>query len=381
MTQVMDLPPATQPVVGLEPQDAHLAMAVVSGCKNRVMDCISQGGRVCVARLSISGPLTEDGWVKLSLSGTWPLQVACESVTLVQWASYFGLAEVLEVLLRNGGSATATSELDPQLGDLAPFLLASMGGRGSCLRLLAHYNADVNVTTPGGGYSALHLAALYVGPQIIGTLIDLNIEVDTINASFKSALFSFVEYGDDAAIPLLAAAGANLNTPVPILRANHGVLAHWYSSRIEILTPFAEAVANDDLPSMKSLILLGADTEMSGTTWMQSADYDDQGLCDVVNNELLPWVEKELDQRPFFAFLMSMAREYDCMVLGLGPCTLVAGFIGLRIGVERGHLHRACDAIRSGRVRARSPWPWCDGAYYIQYREQLDPVRRNMLAT
>ena len=50
------------------------------------------------------------------------------------------------------------------------------------------------------------------------------------------------------------------------------------------------------------------------------------------------------------------------------PSRLVCEVCGsYSVRVERGR-QRARDAIDSERVRARSPWPWCDGAYYMQYR-------------
>ena len=42
----------------------------------------------------------------------------------------------------------------------------------------------------------------------------------------------------------------------------------------------------------------------------------------------------------------------------------------MKVGLERGRLCRARDAIVSGRVRARAQGPWFGGAYYVQYKLQ-----------
>ena len=373
MMQMEQLLPSTDPVDGTDPWDGLLATAVIEDNAAGLQSRLLQGGLVDRARLAIAGPIFEGGRVQLSC-GSWPMVVECESATLVQWAAWFGYYEVLEVLLLNGGSATATSEVAQRQGDLAPFLLASMGGNNRCLCLLASHHADINVLSPLSCYSALHYAATYVEtPGTLKTLIDLGVDLDIVSSGLETALYIAVEFGDVDAIRLLGAAGANVNTPRPLLFSNHGVRAHWYMSRVEIRSPFVLAVANNDLASMKELILLGADASVPGTDWVQSANYDDQVLQGnaTVQTQLRPWAEEErwpLDQQSFFTFLMSTRGYGYSSHMGQTGRGLVAAYLGLRSRVERGRLRRVLDAIRSDRVRACSSWPWCDGAYYIQYQ-------------
>lgn len=327
-------------------------------------------------RLTISGPVINRGEVELTF-GSWPVKVECGSATLVQWASYCGYYEMLEALLRNGGSAKATSELEPQQGDLAPFLLASMGREDRCLRLLASHHADVNVVSPFTGYSALHIAAMgthrvwWDHTSTLKTLIDLGVNKELVTGSFETALYIAVTFGDVDAINLLGAAGANVNTPRLLLHSSHGSLAYWYDSRMEVNSPFVEAVANNDFESMKALIIFGADTENKGTAWMQCAGYNDQVIPGnlTVREQLLPWIEQEMEpEQAFFAFLVCMCkRSYNG---NSNTNELVAKFVGMKVGLERGRLCRARDAIVSGRVHARASGPWFDGAYYIQYKLQ-----------
>lgn len=361
----------TYAVEGTDHHDKLVANAVMDNCPTLLASRLRAGGLAMRPRLIVAGTVSDEGWVDMFGLGTWPVEVECQTVNLIQWAARCGYYKVLEVLLQNGGDADATSEQEPRPGDLAPFLYAAMLGTAHsnrCLQVLAAHHANVNVVDPWCGNSALHLASnLHDSTTTMRMLVELGVGLEIINNNLMTALYVALEYGDVEAIRFLGSVGADMKKVRPILRPNHGMDPR-YDSRVEIVTLFVQAVATGCIECMKELVLLGADVEVSNATWVQSEEYNEQkSIGELVNSDFLPWLEAELNQAEAFVTFLMSTRRYSGL-MGHAGRGLVAEYAGLRSGVERGRLRRACDAIKSGRFHTRSPWPWCEGSYYIQYR-------------
>ncbi len=152
-------------------------------------------------------------------------------------AAWNGHAELCRMLL-DAGAPVDIREPAVQWGalrvewDMTALGLASLYGRGDCVRVLLAYGADPSLTGPRGA-TALHDAAHADAPDCIGLLIDSGTPVDARDGEGHTPLHLAVDEGHTDAVAARMSAGAAISavdarghTPLDLAReAGHSDVA------------------------------------------------------------------------------------------------------------------------------------------------------------